>query len=58
MENAWPGTMIPGEKGESSAVGSEYAGAEGSNNVEGGTDSNYIYGSQAGHNGTGTGEGY
>lgn len=59
LENpAWPNAMISGEKGEGSAVGGEFSNAEGSNNVENASDSNYMYGSQAGHNGNSTGEGY
>ena len=54
---AWGGGMIPGEKGEPGAPGAEY-GAEGPNSVEGGADANYMYASQAGHNGAGAGEGY
>jgi len=58
MENTWAGPMIPGEKAEPGAGGAEYAGGEGSNNVEGGADPNYMYGSQTGHNGGGAAEGY
>lgn len=49
---------MTGEKGEASAVAGEYPGAEGSNNVEAGTEPTYIYSSQAGHNGTGAGDSY
>jgi nuclear transcription Y subunit beta len=56
MDNGpmYPGTMMGDTKAEPGAVG-EF-GHEG-NNVEGGADPNYMYGSQPGHNGT-AGEGY
>lgn len=44
-----------GEKGEG---GAEFPSGEGANSVEGGADPNYMYGSQAGHNGAGAGDGY
>ncbi|KAF7555641.1 hypothetical protein G7046_g6502 [Stylonectria norvegica] len=57
LENtAWPGPMMPGDKNEP-GVGGEYPGAEGTNSVDGGADPNYMYDSQAGHNGAGVGEG-
>ncbi|KAH7162817.1 histone-fold-containing protein [Dactylonectria estremocensis] len=56
LENTtWPGPMMGGEKPEG---GAEFPSAEGSNSVEGGADPNYMYGSQAGHNGAGAGDGY
>lgn len=55
--SGWPGAMIADNKGEGASVGNEFGNAEGSN-VEGGADPNYMYGSQPGHNGTATGEGY
>lgn len=56
LENAsWSGQGISGEKGD----GSDFAGPEGSNNVEGGADVNYMYNAgQPGHNGAGAGDGY
>ncbi|KAK7421905.1 hypothetical protein QQX98_001899 [Neonectria punicea] len=58
LENtAWPGPMMGGEKAEAGAVGGEFP-AEGSNSVEGGADPQYMYGSQAGHNGAGANDGY
>lgn len=56
--SAWPGPGMSGDRNEPGAVGGEYAGAEGSNAVEGGADQNYLYGGQAGHNGGGAGDGY
>ncbi|KAH8737513.1 CCAAT-binding protein subunit HAP3 [Ilyonectria robusta] len=56
LENTtWPGPMMGGEKGEG---GAEFPSGEGANSVEGGADPNYMYGSQAGHNGAGAGDGY
>ncbi|KAF4982255.1 hypothetical protein FZEAL_2139 [Fusarium zealandicum] len=58
LENApWPGAMMGDAKAEPGSVGGDF-GPEGSNNVEGGADPNYIYGSQPGHNGAGAPEGY
>ncbi|KAK7431097.1 hypothetical protein QQZ08_002378 [Neonectria magnoliae] len=58
LENTtWPGPMMGGEKPEAGAVGGEFP-AEGSNSVEGGADTQYMYGSQAGHNGAGANDGY
>ncbi|CAG9971004.1 unnamed protein product [Clonostachys byssicola] len=57
IENQSWGGQIAGE----GAVASDGAAAapEGSNNIEGGADVNYLYsGAQAGHNGAGAGEGY
>jgi hypothetical protein len=56
LENAsWSGQGISGEKGD----GSDFAGPEGSNNVEGGADVNYMYNAgQPGHNGAGAGDSY
>lgn len=53
----WPGAMLAETKGEGAQVSGEFGNAEGSN-VEGSADPNYMYGSQPGHNGTATGEGY
>ncbi|KAK5990436.1 Transcriptional activator HAP3 [Cladobotryum mycophilum] len=53
----WGGPMLPADKGEPGAA-AEYAAPEGSNNAEGGVDSNYIYASHPAHNGAGAGEGY
>lgn len=59
MENSgWTNSMMPGEKTDTGAPVAEYPPGEGPNNVEGGTDPNYMYGSQAGHNGAAGGEGY
>ena len=44
-----PGTM-PGQRNENAP--------DGAGGLEGAPDANYLYASQAGHNGTGTGEGY
>ncbi|KAF4460518.1 CCAAT-binding subunit HAP3 [Fusarium albosuccineum] len=57
LENTWSGNMMGDAKAEPGAVGGDF-GPEGSNNVEGGADPNYIYGSQPGHNGAGAAEGY
>ncbi|KAM4054921.1 histone-like transcription factor (CBF/NF-Y) and archaeal histone domain-containing protein [Hirsutella rhossiliensis] len=57
MENTWGSSMMPGEKGEPSSAGGDYA-AEGSANADGGADPNYMYSSHATHNGAGAGEGY
>lgn len=57
IENQTWGGQISGE----GAVASDGAASapEGSNNIEGGADVNYLYsGAQAGHNGAGAGEGY
>jgi len=58
LENSWAGPMLPGEKTEGGAAGGEYAPPEGSNNAEGGPETNYMYASHAGHNGAGAGETY
>ncbi|KPM41770.1 hypothetical protein AK830_g4803 [Neonectria ditissima] len=58
LENTtWPGPMMGGDKPEAGAVGGEFP-AEGSNSVEGSADPQYLYGSQAGHNGAGANDGY
>ncbi|KAI5465983.1 histone-fold-containing protein [Mariannaea sp. PMI_226] len=58
MDNSgWAGGMMGEPKPEGASVGGEFTNAEGSN-VEGATDPNYMYGSQPGHNGAATGEGY
>ncbi|KFA78381.1 hypothetical protein S40288_04942 [Stachybotrys chartarum IBT 40288] len=55
----WTNQMTQDDKpGESGAVGTDYSGAEGANSVEGGAEASYMYESQAGHNGAGTGDGY
>ncbi|KAK7226457.1 hypothetical protein V2G26_014460 [Clonostachys chloroleuca] len=57
IENqSWGGQM----SGEGTVASDGAAAApEGSNNIEGGADVNYLYsGAQAGHNGAGAGEGY
>lgn len=50
MDNntGWQGGMMPGEKGENPS--------EGAGGLEGAADSNYMYPSQGGHNGTGAGD--
>jgi nuclear transcription Y subunit beta len=59
MESSgWTNSMMPGDKVEPGTQVSEYPSAEGSNSVEGGTDPNYMYGSQAGHNGAAGADGY
>ncbi|KAJ6446216.1 CCAAT-binding protein subunit HAP3 [Purpureocillium lavendulum] len=57
MENSWGGSMMPGEKGEQSAAGAEYA-AEGAAGADGTADPNYMYGSHAAHNGAGAADNY
>lgn len=54
---AWAGSMIPGEKSEGGPGTADYTGAE-INSIEGGAETNYMYGTQAGHNGTESAEGY
>jgi nuclear transcription Y subunit beta len=56
--NNWTNSMMPGDKSEAGAPVGEYPPGEASNNVEGGADPNYMYGSQAGHNGAAPGDGY
>jgi nuclear transcription Y subunit beta len=58
LDHNWSHQIMPGEKGE--GMGPEYAGAEGSNSVKPGGDANYMYSSEAGHNGQGStgGEGF
>jgi nuclear transcription Y subunit beta len=56
--NNWTNSMMPGDKSEAGAPVGEYPPGEASNNVEGSADPNYMYGSQAGHNGAAPGEGY
>jgi nuclear transcription Y subunit beta len=59
MESSgWTNSMMPGDKVEPGTQVSEYPSAEGSNSVEGGADPNYMYGSQAGHNGAAGADGY
>jgi hypothetical protein len=55
----WTNPMTSDDKqAEGGAVGAEYAGGDAGNNVEAGTDANYMYDSQAGHNGAAPGDGY
>ncbi|VUC36110.1 unnamed protein product [Clonostachys rosea] len=58
IENQAWGGQISGE-GAVASEGAAAAAPEGSNNIEGGADVNYLYsGAQSGHNGAGAGEGY
>ena len=54
MENAWGGTMVPGEKAEGSG---EFAGAEGASGADS-ADTNYMYASHGANSGGPAGEGY
>ncbi|KAG5918204.1 hypothetical protein E4U61_001978 [Claviceps capensis] len=57
MENAWAGSVIPGEKSEAGNA-AEFTGEATHAAAEGGSDPNYMYGQHAGPNGAAAAEGY
>ncbi|TWU71152.1 hypothetical protein ED733_001635 [Metarhizium rileyi] len=58
MENTWGGSMLPGEKGDGTVAGQDFAAGDAANNADANADPNYMYGQHAGHNGAAAGEGY